>query len=327
MTHNLIEACRQLRLSGLAGSLDLRVQEATSHQLPHVQFLELLLQDELNVRAQRQLERRKKAAGFRDLKPLEDFDWSFNPSIKRSQIFDLATGQFIRQHRDVLLLGPPGVGKSFLAQALGHAAIRAGFQVLYCSIFDLVRELQADQSPVDAQRTLTRYLKPDLLCIDDFGMKHFPPKSAEALLELVVRRHQNRSTLLTSNRPIEEWGSCSGMCLPPPPFWIASSSRPKSFPSPVAATACAKHSPPPRSWKPRPPNPRRNQPTSRKRNDEFFALCLGLQRHPKTQKDPDRVSPQSGPDAITAIQGRSGARVALLQSPIPRTVLAAHHKV
>ena len=107
MTHNLKETCRQLRLSGLVASLELRLQEASSHQLPHVQFLELLLQDELNVREQRLLERRKKAAGFRDLKPLEDFDWSFNSSIKRSQIFDLATGQFIRQHRDVLLLGPP----------------------------------------------------------------------------------------------------------------------------------------------------------------------------------------------------------------------------
>jgi len=210
MTHTLKEACRQLRLSGLALSLDLRVQEATANQLPHAQFLELLLQDELNVRAQRQLERRKKAAGFRDLKPLEDFDWSFNPSIKRSQVFDLATGQFIRQHRDVLLLGPPGVGKSFLAQALGHAALRCGFIALYCSVFDLVREMQADQTPAEAQRTLVRYLKPDLLCIDDFGMKHFPPKSAEALLELIVRRHQNRSTLMTSNRPIEEWGQLLG---------------------------------------------------------------------------------------------------------------------
>jgi DNA replication protein DnaC len=210
MTHNLTEACRKLRLSGLAASLDLRLQEATSNQLPHAQFLELLLQDELNVRAQRQVERRKKAAGFRDLKPLEDFDWSFNPSIKRSQVFDLATGQFIRQHRDILLLGPPGVGKSCLAQGLGHAAIRAGFIVLYCSVFDLVREMQADQSPAEAQRTLTRYLKPDLLCIDDFGMKHFPPKSAETLLELIVRRHQNRSTLMTSNRPIEDWGQLLG---------------------------------------------------------------------------------------------------------------------
>jgi DNA replication protein DnaC len=210
MTHNLKEACRQLRLSGLVGSLDLRLQEASSNQLPHLQFLELLLQDELNVRAQRQVERRKKAAAFRDLKPLEDFDWSFNASIKRSQIFDLATGQFIRQHRDILLLGPPGVGKSCLAQGLGHAAIRAGFIVLYCSVFDLVREMQADQSPAEAQRTLTRYLKPDLLCIDDFGMKHFPPKSAETLLELIVRRHQNRSTLMTSNRPIEDWGQLLG---------------------------------------------------------------------------------------------------------------------
>lgn len=210
MTHSLKEVCRKLRLSGLAASLDLRLQEAAANQLPHLQFLELLLQDELNVRAQRQLERRKKAAGFRDLKPLEDFDWGFNPSIKRSQIFDLATGQFIRQHRDVLLLGPPGVGKSCLAQGLGHAAIRAGFCVLYCSVFDLVREMQADHSPSEAQRTLTRYLKPDLLCIDDFGMKHFPPKSAETLLELIVRRHQNRSTLMTSNRPIEDWGQLLG---------------------------------------------------------------------------------------------------------------------
>lgn len=210
MTHNLKEACRQLRLSGLANSLDLRLQEAASNQLLHAQFLELLFQDELNVRAQRQVERRKKAANFHDLKPLEDFDWSFNPSIKRSQIFDLATGQFIRQRRDILLLGPPGVGKSCLAQGLGHAAIRAGFVVLYCSVFDLVREMQADQTPTEAQRTLTRYLKPDLLCIDDFGMKHFPPKSAETLLELIVRRHQNRSTLMTSNRPIEDWGQLLG---------------------------------------------------------------------------------------------------------------------
>jgi DNA replication protein DnaC len=210
MTPNLRDACRQLRLSGLAASLELRLQEAASHQLPHAQFLELLFQDELNVRAQRLLERRKQIAGFPDLKPLEDFDFGFNPSIKRSQIFDLATGQFIRQHRDVLLLGPPGVGKSCLAQAIGHAAIRAGFVVLYCSVFDLVREFQADQSPVEAQRTLVKYLKPDLVCIDDFGMKHFPPKSAEILLELVVRRHQNRSTLLTSNRPIEEWGLLLG---------------------------------------------------------------------------------------------------------------------
>ena len=210
MTHNLKETCRQLRLSGLAASLELRLQEASSHQLPHVQFLELLLQDELNVRQQRLLERRKKAAGFRDLKPLEDFDWSFNPSIKRSQIFDLGTGQFIRQHRDVLLLGPPGVGKSFLAQALGHAAIRAGFVVLYCSIFDLVREVALDLMKFIASATGFGKASQSAAGFSAKAGTRTPEEHAEALLELVVRRHQNRSTLLTSNRPIEEWGQLLG---------------------------------------------------------------------------------------------------------------------
>jgi DNA replication protein DnaC len=210
MNNSLKEACHKLRLSGLLSSLEVRLQEATSHQLPHGQFLELVLQDELNVRQHRLIERRKKVASFRELKSLEDFDWSFNGSIERARIYQLATGQFIRQARDLLFLGPPGVGKSHLAQAIGYSAIKCGFVVLYCSVFDLVRELQTDQSPAEAQRTLSKYLKPDLLCIDDFGMKHFAPKSGEALLELIVRRHQNRSTLMTSNRPIEEWGQLLG---------------------------------------------------------------------------------------------------------------------
>ena len=210
MNNQLIQSARLLRLSGLLSTLKMRLQEATSHQLPHAQFLELILQDELNVRSHRQIERRKKSASFRELKPLEDFDWEFNPSIKRSAIYDLASGNFIRQNRDILLLGPPGVGKSCLAQAIGYGAVKAGFTVLYCSVFDLVRDLQADQSAAQSQRTLQRLLKPDLLAIDDFGMKHFPAKSAESLLEIIVRRHQNRSTLMTSNRPIEEWGLLLG---------------------------------------------------------------------------------------------------------------------
>ena len=150
--------------------------------------------------------KRTKSAAFRDQKTLEDFDWTFNPSIKRQQIYDLAASTFIRQRRDVLLIGPPGLGKSHLAQAIGYNAIKAGFQVLYRSIFDMVRELQADQSPAELDRTLTRHLKPDLLLIDDMGLKILPPKSGEVLLEIVMRRYETRSTLMTSNRPIEEWG-------------------------------------------------------------------------------------------------------------------------
>ena len=210
MTNSLRQALRELHLSGLANSLEVRLQEATSHQLSHAQFLELLLQDELNVRQQRLIERRKHSASFRDVKTLEDFDFSFNPAIKRQQVFDLATAQFVRDKRDLLLLGPPGVGKSHLAQAIGYHAIKAGLLVLYRSIFDLVRELQADLSPLEQQRTLARYLKPDLLIIDDMGIKQLPPRSGEVLLEIIMRRYENRSTLMTSNRPIEEWGKLIG---------------------------------------------------------------------------------------------------------------------
>src|SRR5262245_14851123 len=207
MNTHLTQYARQLRLSGLLASLELRLQEARTHQLPHEQFLELIFQDELNVRQQRLIEKRKRAAGFRDAnKTLEDFDWAFNPTIKRQSIYELATAQFVREHRDVLLIGPPGLGKSHLAQAIGYQAIKAGFHVLYTSIFDLVRELQADLSPAEMDRTLTRYLKPDLLIIDDMGLKVLPSKSGEVMLEVVMRRYEVRSTLMTSNRPIEEWG-------------------------------------------------------------------------------------------------------------------------
>jgi DNA replication protein DnaC len=206
MNNTLRQSARKLRLSGLLPSLDLRLQEAASHQLPHAQFLELVFQDELNAREQRLIEKRKKAAQFRELRTLDDFDWSFNPSIKRQQIYDLATGNFIRNKRDVLLVGPPGLGKSHIVQAIGYHAIKAGFLVLYRSIFDLVLELQAEQSPAQLNKTLDRYLKADLLIIDDMGLKTLPPKAGEALLELIMRRYENRSTLMTSNRPIEEWG-------------------------------------------------------------------------------------------------------------------------
>lgn len=137
---------RKLRLSGAAASLEVRLQEAAGHNLNHAEFLELLLQDELAVRADRLIARRLKMASFREHKTLEDFDWSFNPSIKKKQIYDLATCRFVREAKDVLWIGPPGTGKSHIVQAIGYQAIKAGLTVLYRSIFDIVRDFLRDKT-------------------------------------------------------------------------------------------------------------------------------------------------------------------------------------
>jgi DNA replication protein DnaC len=210
MNDTLANTLRQLRLSGLLASLEVRLQEAQSHALNHREFLELILQDELAIRADRQFQRRLKAAGFRDLKTLDAFDWAFNPAVKKKQIFDLASGRYLRELRDVLFLGPPGVGKSHLAQALGYQAVRSGHTVLYRSVFDVVRDFLHDEALSGYDKILAKYLKPDLLIVDDMGMKQLPKRSGEYLFEIIMRRYETRSTMMTSNRPLEDWGKLIG---------------------------------------------------------------------------------------------------------------------
>ena len=210
MNEALQQALKQLRLSGLAQSLEVRLEEAAGHQLSHVEFLELILQDELLVRAERRKNRRVKAAAFREPKTLEDFDWQFNASIPKKQLFELATCRFIREKWDVLFLGPPGTGKSHLVQALGYQAIKAGYVVLYRSIFDVVRDFLHDEALGGEEKMLARYLKPDLLIVDDMGMKQLPKRSGEYLFEIIMRRHETRSSIMTSNRPLEDWGRLIG---------------------------------------------------------------------------------------------------------------------
>lgn len=210
MSESLLPLLKKLRLSGMSHSLEIRLHEAATSALTHREFFELMLQDELNIRNDRQSQRRVKQANFRDAKRLEDFDFSFNTSIKKSQIFDLATCQFVRERRDVLWLGPPGTGKSHLCQGIGMSAIRCGLLVYYRSIFDVVRDFLHDEAMEGHERVLNRYLKPDLLIIDDMGMKQLPKRSGEYLFEVIMRRHELRSTMMTSNRPLEEWGKLIG---------------------------------------------------------------------------------------------------------------------
>lgn len=210
MNASLRDTLKRLRLGGLAESLEVRLQEAASSRLSHVEFLELILQDELAVRQDRLITRRTHAAAFRDQKLLDDFDWHFNPSIKQKQIYTLATGDFIRKSRDAILVGPPGVGKSHIIQSVGRELIRAGYTVLYRSIFDCVRDFLHDEAFEGHDKVMAKYLKPDLLILDDMGMKQLPKKSGEFLFEVIMRRHELKSTMMTSNRPLEDWGKLIG---------------------------------------------------------------------------------------------------------------------
>jgi DNA replication protein DnaC len=211
---NLVElqrALRQLRCSGMAAGLESRLLEAQTERLAPLDFLATLVQDELQRRQDRLLERRLTQAGFRDRgKTLDAFDFEFNKKLNRRLVFELATGRFVTQHEDGLFLGPPGTGKSHLAQAIGVAVIQQGHRVLYREAHVLLEELADAQLAGTRKDYLAHVTTIPLLILDDLAMRKLPQTAAEDLLEIIMRRYERASTLLTSNRPVEDWGKLLG---------------------------------------------------------------------------------------------------------------------
>src|ERR1019366_6159400 len=211
---NLIElqrALTQLRLGGIAAVLETRLRQAQAESMPPIDLISCLVSDELTRRSDRLLDRRRKQAGFPDAhRTLVNFGFALNPKMNRSLIFDLATAAFIGRREDVLFLGPGGTGKSHLAQAIGQSAIQQGHRVLYREthvLLDDLAEAVADGTRKEFMDGLTTVPLP---IIDDFGMRKLPMTAAEDLLEIVMRRYERASTLLTSNRPVEDWGKLLG---------------------------------------------------------------------------------------------------------------------
>jgi DNA replication protein DnaC len=210
---NIIElkrALKQLRLGGMASVLETRIQQAQAEPMAPIDLVSCLVSDELSRRGDRLLERRRKAAGFRNLHSIDNFDFSFNKKMNRSLVFDLATANFIARHEDALFLGPPGTGKSHLAQAIGLAAIQQGYRVLYRETHTLLAEIAEATLDGTRKERMELLATVPLLIIDDLGMRKLPNTAAEELLEIVMRRYERTSTLLTSNRPVEDWGKLLG---------------------------------------------------------------------------------------------------------------------
>ncbi len=210
LIEDLLPLLKKLRLSGILETLDLRKQEAVDDELGHVEFLYRLMHDEVERREAKQLGLRLRRASFEHDKTLEDFDFRFNDQVPKAKVLDLATCAFIGKSENVLFVGPAGVGKSHLAQALGHRACRAGHKVLYASAQAMLKELRASRGDGTYDRRLLRFTAPDLLILDDLGLRTLRNDEPMDLYEVIRGRYERGSTIVTSNRDVAELGTLFG---------------------------------------------------------------------------------------------------------------------
>ncbi len=213
LKQHLAPQLKQLRLSGILDTLEARTRQAIDGQWTYVEFLARLLEDEVERRAQKQLLLRLRRASVNTTKTLEGFDWSFNPTLNRQQILALASGEYIRQHHNVLICGLSGVGKSHLAQALGHEACRQGFDVVFTDTHKMLQHIHGGRADGTYERRLAVYLRPDVLILDDFGLKPLRSPAPEDLYDVINERYEAGSIILTSNRAPQEWPDLFGSPL------------------------------------------------------------------------------------------------------------------
>lgn len=205
LNHQLTPYLTKLRLSGILQTLEARNRQAIEGHWSYTEFLSRLLEDEVERRAQKQLSLRLRRSSANSTKTLETFDFTFNPALNRQQILRLASCDFVRQHRNLLICGPTGTGKTHLAQALVHEACRQGFDALFTSVSKMLQHLNGGRADGTYDRRLQSYLRPHLLILDDFGLKALQSPAPSDLYDIIDSRYEQGSILLTSNRAPAEW--------------------------------------------------------------------------------------------------------------------------
>lgn len=196
---------RQLKLTGILQTLPVRVKQAEDSKAGYEEFLMMLLEDEYERRQSGKLLRRLKQAGFEEEKTLEGFDFGFNPEIPVKRIKQIANCTYIEKRENIFLLGPVGVGKTHIAQALGHIACRMGHDVLFTKAANMFRYLHGGRADQSWERRIKQYTSVDLLILDDFGLKPLTQFQSDDFYEIINERYMKKSTIFTGNRTIEDW--------------------------------------------------------------------------------------------------------------------------
>jgi DNA replication protein DnaC len=196
---------RGFKLSGIVENLEIRIKQATDENLGYTEFLGMLLEDEVNRRADNKRGRLHKGARLPFEKGLEDFDFTFQPSIKKQEILELSTSRFIEKKTNIIFIGQPGTGKTHLSVALALEALGRGKTVLFTTVWDMINILQQSRADYSYQRKIQVYLKPDLLILDELGYRSMAESTVEDFFEIVSRRYEKGSIMITSNRTLVEW--------------------------------------------------------------------------------------------------------------------------